>query len=432
MWGTGLLSSDHCHANDKIEIWKNQRKNFKAGNTSPLLASTKHGTSLLAGHRQCNEILPPDITHLPPDSLLRNQASRSTVMHAFSSLNSMPYQVPRPNNIPVYSTATNLTIPNVANHGRCQQSGGSTLVRNRYQPHPGPKQGLGVRRHTIHRDRRSGASSLQPQFLRSHMMPNKVANAGTVNYPSHVSSGFSNHVNPAQQQSDKYHTATGLSSDRNRNEPNRVWLPRNLPLYPDPSSETQAYSQLLPQSNDGYIFYQSSIQGNDAPSSYVACLDSNQHGNQHQIGNQNENGSGNIAQCGIACQETYQPKPQEDSQSETSGNADISAFNSSWTENTGQSVEHLVECCHLQGSGSTNQPPNVNEGSNHVTATRSVEPPTESSHIPSSLVDFENWLFDKDLIPRVIDNGALASELSNIPSPDLGPVDTGMLLSEWW
>ncbi|MED6213925.1 hypothetical protein PIB30_098157 [Stylosanthes scabra] len=141
------------------------------------------------------------------------------------------------------------------------------------------------------------------------------------------------------------------------------------------------------------------------------------------MGNQNENAVGNIAPCGIESQETYQSNQQEVNQSEASGNAvNISAFESSWCDDTGHIVEPPIACSHLQDLGCSNQvqPPNVDESDTHVTPTGNVEPPTECSRIPESLVDIENWLFDKDSDPSLNDNGSLPSELINIPSP------------EWW
>lgn len=455
-WGSGFLSTDHCHANDKTEIWKIQRKNFKLGYSSPLPASTNHGNSVRAVRPRCNDFRQRNIMRLSPNSMLKNQASRSIAMLTCSSLNSIPQnqasrptamrkfspspnsslqnQVSRLNNIPLYSTSTNLTIPNGANHGRCPESG-STLVRNTYQPHSLQRQSLGVRSHAIQKERGSGASSLRPQFLHSPMMSTGVSRAGdtrTGNHHAHGSSDFSNHVNPTQQ-CGSYHTAAGFSNDKNRNELSGVWLTQNVPLYPLPSSEpanmscvdqytvasdSQACSEALSQSNDGQHLYQSCVQGNDAPSSYGACLNSDQHGNEHQIRSQNENASGNNTQCGIGSQDTYQPEPQEESPSETARRADFSALESSWTENISESIEPLIECSHLQSSASTDH-------------CGSIELQIESSHLPSALVDIEKWLLGQDPVPVVTD-GALLSEL-NIPSPDLSPViDTGMPLSQWW
>ncbi|KAE9619406.1 hypothetical protein Lal_00047861 [Lupinus albus] len=447
-WGTGLLSTDHCHANDKTESWKVQRRNLKLGIPPSLPASIDHDTPVHAVHSKSNEIRHRNIIRLYPNSIIRNQASRSPATLTSSSLNSIPQnQAPRPttmcafspllnsslqnqvsrlNNTPLYSTVTNLTIPIDANHARCQESG-SAIVRNRYQSHSTPWQMLGVRGHSIQKERGSGASrsSVRPQFLHSPMM-SKAVNCAmvtpTVNHCARGSYGFSNHVNPAQQCS-SYHSATGFSVDKNCNGLNNgVWLPQNSPPYPLPSAEppnlssvgqytvafdSQTCSEALPQSYNGHDFFQSCIQGSNAPSSYdVACPNSNQHGNEHQIRSQNENGSRNSSQCGILRQDTFQPKPQEECTSETATRDDFSAFDTCWTKNNSRSIDPF----HLQTSASTNH-------------CGSIEPLIEHSHLPNAFNDIENWLFGQDSVPMVTDG--LLPEL-NISSPELGPIfDSG-------
>ncbi|KAK7277465.1 hypothetical protein RJT34_22478 [Clitoria ternatea] len=440
-WGTGILGSDHCHANDRTEMWKIQRKNFKLGKSSPLPASTNFDISLRAVRPQHN--LPLGIVHLSPNSVLQNQTSGSTAMHSLPSLNSISQiqtwsAITRvcsnpslnsnvQNKVTIASTATNLTIPNGVNHSR--QESWSPTVRNRYQPQSVPRQVLGVRSHAIQRDRGNGANSLRPQGVGS------AGNTLTVNNSSHGSSGFNDHVN-ATLQHDKYLKPTGLLNYGLCNAPEVVRHPSHLPFGSLPSSEPvslncvdqhtvasemQAYWQPLPQSNDYQNFHQTSIQGNDAPSSYVACLNSAQHRNERQIISQNEHARGNITQCGIASQDASKPKPHEECPRETA--AGNSPFDSSWTENTGQSIEPLVEFPSLESLVSVQQPLNVKESDTQLTG--SNEPPTESSHVPSSLVDFENWLLEKDSAPMVT-NDIFSSDF-NIPSPDFDPVDVGAL-----
>lgn len=86
-WGSGKLSSDHCHANDTTEVWKLQRKNFKLGLSSPLPASTNYGTAVHVVYPQRN--LRRENIHLPSNSMRRYQGSRSKVTHTCFSLNSI-------------------------------------------------------------------------------------------------------------------------------------------------------------------------------------------------------------------------------------------------------------------------------------------------------------------------------------------------------
>lgn len=118
-WGTGILSSDHCHANDKTELWKIQRKNFKLCQTSPLPASTNYGTSLHVVHPQNNEILPCDSIHLSPNSVLQNQVSIPTVIRTCSSLNSISQnQASRPTVTHALSSSLNSSVQNQISRDR--------------------------------------------------------------------------------------------------------------------------------------------------------------------------------------------------------------------------------------------------------------------------------------------------------------------------
>ncbi|XP_014514592.1 uncharacterized protein LOC106772600 [Vigna radiata var. radiata] len=438
-WGTGALSSDHCHAIRGTEPWEGQRKNFKLGLSSSIPASTNFGTSLRPGNLQPNEFVPPGVVNLSPNSVLPNQAPRSTAMCAAPSLNSIPQiqasrptinhfhttslpyssvqnQVSRPINTPIRTPTPSVAMPNGASHGRL-------LLRNRVQPPSVPRPVLGVCSHTIQKVRGNGGSSFRPQFLRHPLVSRGVDSAGNfliANNSLHGSSGFSNSVNLTQHHN--YGTSVGFSNYRNCNEPYDACRPTNI--YPQLSSqlaslscvnqqsvasETQAYSQPLPLSNNSQGFHQNCIQvNNGAP--YVVHLNSSHYGNEPQIRSQNGNFGRNSTQCGITSQDSCQPQlqqPHEQSARETAGK--FSAFDPSWIDNTAQSI--------LETSGPVGQAPNVNEF---------IEPLFECSQSPNSFVDFDNWLLDKDRFPESTD-GVLQSE-PNMPSPDLFPADMGMSL----
>lgn len=436
-WGTGISSTDHCHATEKAEMWKIQRKNFKRRNSAPLTVSTNNGNSLRMEHPQHNQVLPLGISQFSSSCISQNQASRLTTMRACPSNNSIPImracstslnstiqnQVSSANTIPICSATTNFTVPNGTNHSRCQESV-STSIRNRYQPYLVSRQLLGVRSNTSQRDRRRGSNSLSPQLYGHHMMSNRLGGIGgtlTLNHSAHGSFSYGSHVNPVEQH-DTYHYAAG-------NGWHNGCLPTNLPSYQYTSSvqpslnlidesivasEIQAYSQPTPLENR-LNFYQSCIQGNDVAANYVAWLSGNQHGSEHQIRSQIGNAGGDTIQCGNSRQEAsrQEPQPVEENQGKTSRNGAFSVLDIIWNENTSQNIEPLIESSRLQSTASINQPPNVKE-SDTVFA---------GSTYLSSLVDFENWLMEKD--------GALPSE-SNISMPDSIPVaDTGTLFCDF-
>ncbi|XP_028758264.1 uncharacterized protein LOC114735110 [Neltuma alba] len=424
-WGTGISSTDHCHATEKVEMWKIQRKNFKLKKSAPLPASTIYGNSLPLDHSQQNQVLPLGISQLSTNSISQIQASRLTTTHTIpqnndhwspiihacsSSLNStIQNQVSRANTIPMCPSTTNFTVPNGINHGRCQESA-STFIRNRSPTSFVPRPGLGVRNNAFQRDRRRGLSNLRPQYSR-FIISNGLGNAGgtlTVNHSAHDSSGYSNHVNPAVRGS-KYYDSPGLSNDRTHNRWNNGWLPANLSSCPHISSarpslnfngentvasEIQAYTQPSRLENS-QSFYQSCVQGNDALSKGVACLSSNLHGNGHQIGSQIENASVDVSQWGKVNQDSCQQELL-DNRGETATKAVHSFVDLVWNENSSQNVEPQIESSQPPIPGATNQPPDTNDPGLLFAG---------SAH----LADFEDWLMEKD--------NALPSEL-NILSPD--------------
>ncbi|XP_020228654.1 uncharacterized protein LOC109809690 [Cajanus cajan] len=441
-WGTGSLGSDHCHANDKTEQWKIQRKTSKLGQSSPVPASTNFGTSLEPGNLQSNEFQPPGIIRLSPNSVLPSQVSRSTALHTISSLNSIPHiqtslstitrplstsspnssvqnQISRPINTTTMSTGTNITVPNGANLGRSQESR-STLMINRYQPHSVSRPVLSVRSHPIQKERGNSASNLRPQLLRPHMSKgaDSAGNTLMTNNSSQRSSAFNSHVNMTQHPN--YHNAARFPNYGNCIRP---YQPTNIPFYLQQSSEpaslscvnqhtvaseTQANTQPLPQPNDSQDFHQTCIQVNDGTlSSYAPCLNEN----EPQIRSQDGNADGNTAQFGTASQDTSQPQPHVEPPMETVGS--FSAFDSCWNDNTGQSI--------LQSSGSANGAPPAG----------SHAPLIEYPQLSNSLVDFESWLFERNSFPAVTNEFLSSDPLSPdpiIPSPNLDSDDMGNVL----
>ncbi|KAI4350298.1 hypothetical protein L6164_004766 [Bauhinia variegata] len=396
-WGTGISDNDHCHASEKVEMWKTQRKNFKLGTSAPITASTNYSTPHVAHHQQ-NQVPERGTMVWSPTSMLQsqatlrscsslndtseNQSSVPGIMHAGSSIDSiLQNQDSRPdtNAIPSHSSTPNFTVPDSINHGRCQESA-STLARTRYQPHMVPRQMLCERNISIRRERGHGLSSLGPQFLCSHTLSDRLSSLGgsvTVNLDS---SGYSNHVNPAEQY-DLSSAATELSNDRNPN--GYVWSITNSSSYSHPSSMQPnvncVSANTMPVESQAY-----EPAGNNAPSSHATCMSSNQHGNGHQ----NEYGSQNNAHY------------------------DFTVFGSSWTENRSQSNEPLIESCDLQSSGSINQrhwqPANMKESNTQFGGSANL----------GDVVKFEEWVLEKKSASVVAD-GAAPSEL-NFPPPDEG------------
>ncbi|KAL2488036.1 uncharacterized protein Fot_41417 [Forsythia ovata] len=113
LWGTGISSLDHCHATEKEEFWRAQRKSVKQSDNVPPVLHGVHNTSFSRGLSQTTPVLPS--TPLQPNSLLQNQSTRQVTA--------------RP-----CSMSTSYIVPNIINLGRSQPPG-FAVPRNRFQPH---------------------------------------------------------------------------------------------------------------------------------------------------------------------------------------------------------------------------------------------------------------------------------------------------------
>ncbi|KAK6164373.1 hypothetical protein DH2020_001237 [Rehmannia glutinosa] len=94
-WGTGVASIDHCHATDKEEYWKAERKRMKKGDKPVPVIPNISNTSLLGAFIQTTQV-----PSLAP---------------------------PQPNSCPVTAhlpfISSNVNVPNAVNQGRVHPSG---------------------------------------------------------------------------------------------------------------------------------------------------------------------------------------------------------------------------------------------------------------------------------------------------------------------
>ena len=121
---TTYTNNDHCHATDKEEIWKFQRKCFKLGINAPLQALMCPDSPLSVALPQCNQPQPLDSFPFPSKSMPPNQVSRPSTIRPCTTMN-------------------NYTVPNVISQGRSQQPA-SILPKNRVHPHLISQQLFGV------------------------------------------------------------------------------------------------------------------------------------------------------------------------------------------------------------------------------------------------------------------------------------------------
>ncbi|XP_011024507.1 PREDICTED: uncharacterized protein LOC105125656 isoform X3 [Populus euphratica] len=250
-WGTGVSTIDHCHATDKQEMWKNQRKIYRTGKDAPVPVSKLPDVTVpmalpLHNHLGSLDIVPHNqsLTHNP---MLQNQASRT---HRICSCSS-------------------------SNMG---------IIRNRRSHQPGcvlgrkslsvSQQALGVRT-DVQRDRHPNA--LGQRFVSSSTMykrPGLVAHALGTNHPTLVSLN----MNYAPASGYARNAAPLATSKENPSSLHYVLHSANF--------ESQTY-QSSPQPNMGSVIV------NTVPSrSEVGCqpnLQSNDGQSLYQLGNQGEN-----------------------------------------------------------------------------------------------------------------------------------------------
>lgn len=444
-WSTGISSIDHCHATDKEEFWKVQRKSFKLEKNAPLRDLKAPDNSLPMAFPQLQGAQPLDIIRLAPNSMLQNQVSRPAIICC--------------------PALPNYTLPNIISQGRSQQSA-SALAKNRLHTRVVPQHLLGVRNNVTQRDRGVSVGTLGPEFVPSHSM---FKRAGTVSaaLPMHPSVyGSSNKVNCAHAaQYTRNATPTTSSNDRNLVRWQNVLPSVNLESYrPQDSSQPnldsfvatavpsqpQIYSQPIAQSNDGENSCQNGYQSQNANQGI------------YQNGNQSLNASQNICEQGNQSQSATDPsfpdfnfswpshsgqsnqQPSfENSQVQSGGSirerypVAVEEFNSQFMENShlSQSSQRPEFSGSANVSQSNQEPPIENF---QLESTGSIYEPTpvkdtscqfSGSIKLSPLEDFENWFLENQSVP-VVSDGSMPTEL-NIFSPQASSIDAGMLLFDF-
>lgn len=142
-WGAGSSSIDHCHATEKDEFWRLERKSMRTGD-KVLPASKAADASVAMRFPQLNQI-PQLPVLLQPMGGLHNQVSRPTSLRACSMSTNFP----------------------MTSQSRSQRNGCS-VPTNKFQPNLVSQQLLGTYS-TNSRDRRhsSGSGHLGPQLPRA-------------------------------------------------------------------------------------------------------------------------------------------------------------------------------------------------------------------------------------------------------------------------
>lgn len=267
-WGTGVSTIDHCHATDKQETWKNQRKICRTGKDVPVPVSKLHDITVpmalpLLNHVASLDIVPHNqsLTHNP---MLQNQVSR---IHTIRSCSSS-------------------TFPNIIRRHRRRQPG-CVLGGNKLLSRPVSQQALGVRT-DVQRDRHPNVPSST-----MYKRPGHVAHALGTNNPTHVSlnmnyapaSGYARNVAPLA-------TSKESPSSMHYGLPNANFESHTYQSSPQPNmgsvivntmpSRSEVGSQPTLQSNDGQSLYQLGNQGENDADSFFSDFDFCQVNNSSQ------------------------------------------------------------------------------------------------------------------------------------------------------
>lgn len=383
-WGTGLSNIDHCHATEKLETWKTQRRSFKLGKNATLTAPKN--TSLSISLPQVNQVSPLNIICLSPNPSQQNQVSGPATIRACSS--------------------SNFSTPSIISQGRSQQSG-FVLNKNRLQPQPCliSRQLHGPQNKFIRKSKFHHVGNLERQFVSSRAMFNKrPGNVGVSSPLSHSIYSSPNKdacVNALQYARNP--TTMAMSNDLNAirwgdvssslnqssSEPNLAsTVGSTLP------SQTQIYDQLLPSSHSSQDFY--------PPRNHIQNYDQS------------------VCQYGNQCETASQNFSQVSNQITSAADVGFGDYNYGWVDNTSQGNQQAhVEHSQVQYTQSVYEPSVKESNSEFI----------QSNNLSSVSVDIENWLMDGQSVP-VGSDGSLASHQLNVFSSE-PPVDSSVLLYDF-
>ncbi|PON37129.1 hypothetical protein PanWU01x14_322500 [Parasponia andersonii] len=365
-WATCTSSIDHCHATDKEETWRIQRRSFKLGKIPPLPPS-----KFSDGPPQLNQVSPLNIFQLSPNSWSQTHVSRPSTIQGCSSTN------------------TSFPTPTIISRSRSQQPG-STLSKNRLQPCIVSGGTLVGASHNIRKANGHLIGNSSPQFVSSHTMFKRPGNIG-VTLPRNQSacSSLNNKNRVTVAQYVRTPTSTPALDDLNTIRWDNILSTTHQSSFDQNlvstalntlPSQPETYSQHVPPSNDNQHFYQPGNQfQNNGQSIY-------NHGNETQNSSQNARLE-SIGSVGVEDASTVN-------------------YSSSWVNNAVQSIQQPpVEDVRLQSTESL------------------FEPSVQVSDISTDF-GFDDWLLEAQSVPAVAD-GSMPPPL-DVFSPEPAPIDADM------
>ncbi|KAK8688578.1 hypothetical protein V6N13_087338 [Hibiscus sabdariffa] len=201
-WGSGTCNTDHCHATDKGEKWKNLRKTFRHVRNFPIPVTKAPVTSHSVGNPRHNQASRDNM-----EFTLQNQVSRLTPTRA--ARNCIPQ--------PCIQQSSSIRARSSTGYGVAYNpSVGSQRVLNMrtMHPHPVSHQLLGVHNAVIRRNRGIKSSNSGPQFV-SNTMSKRMEVAPTMNRTAYVP--LENITSTIASQGQQNPDLLSISNERNSN-----------------------------------------------------------------------------------------------------------------------------------------------------------------------------------------------------------------------
>ncbi|XP_050363176.1 RPM1 interacting protein 13 [Argentina anserina] len=414
-WGTGASHIGHCHATEKVDMWKVLRRNFKMGRSASMPA-IKVSLSV----SQISQVPPLDIIRLAPNSIPQTQVYRSSTNHTASSARpvvpaatSIPLnQVPRSTLIRA-CPSTNLINSTVSSLARRHQQ---RFVPSNNGVQPASVQPSSASQQLLNNAQRSSRAHTIGGSLHSTSSPTMFKRVGPVrgslakNQSAYGSTYNSNSVNPSQ------YGPLNNSGYANPSQYGRIPSPRAASNNGVCFSWQEVHNSLNPMPSQPMG---SGIVGSAVPPQpYSPPLPQSAYSQTVQPGSQILNNGQNFCQYGVQSQNASQNVSLQ-GVGASAVDLGFSDCNYSWMNNTSQSIQQPqppIEISQVQSTEAMFGPAQVKE------------PDYQSNEYPNLKgleSDFDNWLLDNQPIPPVT-NDSVTSQLDQFyPGPPL--VDSGML-----
>ncbi|KAL6978754.1 hypothetical protein U1Q18_020420 [Sarracenia purpurea var. burkii] len=428
-WGNGTYSNDHCHATDKDELWKLQRRNFKQGDKAPLPVSKLPDNSPSMRPPQTNQF--PALVLQQPNSLAQNQILRPTTIRACS-------------------TSTNFGVPNIPNHVRSQQPV-HVLSRNKFHPQLVSQHLLSARNNIVQRDRRHDFGKFGSQVINSRTIFKRAGSVGAAlatnrsgygSFNNNFATQYSRNPSHVVTSNDKNSTGWQGISSRSMSHSSAYRTPsqqdtgssfgNSLPCQPRVSfhlntgnvfvNSVPSQPQVSSQPNLGSSFVNPvpSLQASFHPN--MGCNFENSVPSQPQVSLEPNMGSSFLNSEPLQNQVYSHPIPaannrqdgtQLGNETQSALDPSFSDFNPSWGADPGQNNQQsFATNSQIESEGPTYHPPLVPE----------FDPQIPLNTIPGAL-DFEihNWMLENQSVLGALDVSE-PSRLNAYP-PEPAPVD---------